>query len=103
MQQPVTSQNPIPSRPARALFGTRSPRVAPDASPVGSCGSDPADGARPRMLPAHVRSRSPTGTGPALGQRPHAATAAHTTDPAEQPPGGQPPDGPTGSPAGRSL
>jgi hypothetical protein len=39
----------------------------------------------------------------ALGRRPHAATAAHTADPAEWPRAGRHLDGPTGSPAGRSL
>ena len=103
VQQSITSRNPIPSGRAHAWLGTRSHRAAPDASPFGSCGSDPADGSRPRVLPAHVRSRSRAGRGRALGQRPHAATAAHTADRAERPPAGQHPDDPTGSPAGRSL
>jgi hypothetical protein len=103
VQQSVTSRNPIPSGPALARLGTRSHRAAPEASPFGSCGSGPADGSRPRVLPVHVRSRSRAGRGPALAQRPPAATAAHTADRAERPRAGQHPDGPTGSAAGRSL
>jgi hypothetical protein len=103
VQHSVTSQNPIPSGPARARFGTRSLRAAPDASPFGSCGSDPADGSRPRVLPAHVRSRWRAGRGRALGRRLRAATAAHTADRAERRRAGQHLDGLTGSPAGRSL
>ena len=94
-----SSNAAMPASPARALFGTRPPRAASEASPFWSCGSDPPDGPRPRVVPARVRSRWRAGTGHALGRRPPAATAA---DPAARPPGGQHPDGPTGSPAGRS-
>ena len=70
----------MPASPARARLGTRSHGVAPEASPFGSGGSGPGDGSRPRVLPAHVRSRSRAGRGRALARRPPAATAAHTAD-----------------------